>query len=133
MHPFVFNECVRCAEQHGFRRIRVAREFGNPLPPRRDYSQFFSKLIRHWVFLALAANSNRQLARSSLERLDGVLGLWETGRMNEDYLLHAIPQMTSGKWEIYLHPGAPESPEELEALLSSQLKKWLEKQKMAAT
>ncbi len=130
MHPFIFSECIRWGEELGFKRIRVAREFGNPLPPRRDCQKFFSKLFRHLIFQGLSIACDRLLFSSSLQRLDGVLGLWENGRMSEDYLLRAISQISSGTWEVYVHVGSEGAEEELPALLSLQLKKMLEQQKI---
>lgn len=127
MHPFVFRQCVRHAERAGFARIRVTREFGNPLPPRRDGADFVVKLARHLVFLGLAAACRRALSDTRLKACQGVLGLWETGRMNEAYLLKAIPNLPSGDWEIYSHPGSgPGGAEELAALLGPQLKTLLQ-------
>lgn len=125
MHPFVFKECIHLAEKLGFPRIRIAQEFGSPLPPRRDYLSFGSKLIRHLVFLGLSANGRRMLTDSSVKFSNGVLGLWETSRMSEDYLLHAIPQLPHGEWEIYSHVGSDGAEEELPALLSPSLKQML--------
>ncbi len=131
MHPFVLRECIQWAERLRFTRIRVAREFGNPLPPRRDSKKFIAKLFRHWTFLALAAFPNRLLSHSSLQKLDGVLGLWETGRMNENYLLQTIPKLPAGNWEIYTHLGSKGAEEELPALLSLQLKELLQQRGIA--
>ncbi|MBI4023739.1 MAG: ChbG/HpnK family deacetylase [Verrucomicrobia bacterium] len=125
MHPFVFSECARWAEKFGFARIRVAREFGVPLPPRRDYREFPVKCARHFTFLGLSFLCERLLAKSALTRLDGVLGLWETGRMSEAYLLDSIPKFLDGDWEVYLHAGAEDAEEELAALLSPSLKRLL--------
>jgi len=126
MHPFVFRECVRQAAQLGFERIRVVREFGDPLPPRRDSNGFAGKLARHLTFLALAAVSRRFFIQPPLRALNGILGLWETGHMNEDYLLGAISQLPSGDWEIYMHLGSDSVSEELSAITSPRLKSLLE-------
>ncbi len=131
MHPFVFRECVQWSERLGFARIRVVREAAGLLPPRRDGSLFAAKFVRHLTFLALAAGCERFLVSSRLEKLDGVLGLWETGRMSEEYLLEAIPQLPPGDWEIYNHVGAEGAGEELKAMLSPSLKRLLEERKIA--
>jgi chitin disaccharide deacetylase len=125
MHPFVFEQCVRNAQEFGFKRIRLAREFGNPLPPRRDSNQFASKLIRHFTFKALALSAKKRLKKSSLVFFEGVLGLWETGRMSEGYLLQALPQLPAGNWEVYSHVGSEGCAEELPALLSDKVRQLL--------
>ncbi len=130
MHPFIFKECIRWAEKFEFRRIRVAREFGDPLPPRRDFKSFLAKCVCHLTFIGLSAACDRFLVRSSLQVLDGVLGLWETGRMSEEYLLSSIPQLPVGDWEVYMHVGSQGSEEELPALLSPKLKSLLREQKI---
>jgi hopanoid biosynthesis associated protein HpnK len=122
MHPFIFKECIYWAEKLGFSRIRVAREYGDPIPPHRDSNQFLAKSIRHFVFKALAQSSNNLLKKSRLKRLDGVLGLWETGRMSEEYVLDAISKIPNGDWEIYFHIGSEGAEEEMDAILSPKLK-----------
>ena len=128
MHPFIFTECIRWAEKFGFHRIRVTREFGDPLPPRRDFKKFLAKCACHFTFTGLSAVCNRSLVKSPLQYLEGVLGLWETGRMDEEYLLYAIPQLPAGDWEVYMHVGSPGSEEELPAMLSPKLKNLLKEQ-----
>ncbi len=118
MHPFLFGQCLHHAQRLGIPRIRVVREFGNPLPPRRDRQGFASKLARHFTFLALAWAADRRLLGTSIQKLNGVLGLWETGRMSEAYLLRAIPKIPSGDWEVYAHIGSEGCDEELHAFLS---------------
>ncbi len=131
MHPFVFRESVDWARKMGFARIRIVREFGNPLPPRRDLRGFAKKLIQHIIFAGLATACNRMLVGSSLQWLAGVLGLWESGRISEDYLLGAIPRLPDGDWEIYVHIGSEGSEEELPAMLSSSLKHLLQERDIA--
>jgi len=126
MHPFVFRECVDWARRMGFMRIRIAREFGNPLPPRQDFRGFAIKLVQHFTFMSLVPVCDRMLVGFSLRQLDGVLGIWENGRMNEGYLLGAIPRLPDGDWEIYVHIGSEGSEEELPAMLSSSLKRLLQ-------
>jgi hopanoid biosynthesis associated protein HpnK len=123
MHPFIFDESLRLAEKLGFARIRVAKEFGDPLPLRRDSTGFIGKWARHYTFSALSARCFRKLRNSKVKALNGVLGLWETGRMSEDYLIKALPQLPEGEWEVYSHIGSIGSEEELSALLSTAVKK----------
>lgn len=125
MHPFVFRECIRCAKHFGFQRIRLTREFGSPLPPRRDDNRFAAKLAYHFTFRALSSLCRRMLGNGSPRCLDGLLGLWETGRMNEAYLHRAIPRLPGGDWEIYVHLGSDGAEEELPALMSPALKEML--------
>jgi chitin disaccharide deacetylase len=123
MHPWIFSECLRWGEALGFQRIRVVQEFADPFPPRRDSQQFSAKLARHLVFIALSMGCRQLLVGKNLESFDGVLGLWETGRMSEDYLLSAIPQLPSGRWEVYNHIGSEDCEVELQAMLSERVKK----------
>ncbi len=122
MHPFVFRECVKWASKGGFQRIRVVREFGDPLPIRRDGVNYFSKLIRHGVFVTLAGSACSKLAGTAIDCFDGVVGLWETGKVNEAYLLSVISRITEGRWEIYNHVGAPGAEGELQAMLSERVR-----------
>lgn len=130
MHPFVFRECLLWARKLGFPRIRIAREGARGLPPRRDGSGFVSKFVRHWVFVALARSCRRRLAGTGVTSLDGVLGLWETGRMSEAYLLDAIPRLPPGDWEVYTHVGSEDADEELPALLSPKLREMIERDRI---
>jgi chitin disaccharide deacetylase len=122
MHPFVFDQCLHWARHFGFQRIRITDEAGAWFPPRRDSSEFMSKWLRHMTFRALAKGARKKAAAAGVAFLDGVLGLWETGRVSEDYLLSAIPNLPPGDWEIYVHVGTPGSECELEAMLSERVK-----------
>jgi chitin disaccharide deacetylase len=130
MHPFIFEQCIKHGDRLGFQRIRIADEFGSPLPPKRDHNQELIKMFRHFVFKSLANSARRKINHSSLHYFDGVLGLWETGRMSEDYLLKAIPQISSGTWEVYSHVGSHGCEEELPALLSPKLKSLLKERQI---
>jgi chitin disaccharide deacetylase len=122
MHPFVFDQCLHWARHFGFQRIRIADEAGAWFPPRRNASQFVSKWMRHLTFRALAKRARKKAAAMGVSALTGVLGLWETGCVSEDYLLQAIPKLPPGDWEVYVHVGSPGSECELEAMLSEKVK-----------
>lgn len=126
MHPFLFDQCVVQSQRFGVRRIRVVEEFGWPLPPRRDFQNFLPKLTRHFIFAALAESARSHLRRTNLETLDGVLGLWETGRITENYLLQTLPQIPAGDWEIYAHMDSKAEKSETSAFTSPAIRHMVE-------
>lgn len=131
MHPFIFDQVLYWAKKMDFKRIRVAREFGTPFPPKRDWSQFFAKSLRHCVF-NLLSRRNRKLVDAGLfnNQCDGILGLWETGQMSEDYLLKAIPMLPEGDWEVYFHLGAEGGEDEMTAILSPKVRDLIQRLKI---
>lgn len=127
MHPFIFRECSKWAAHFKFPRIRIAREWGEPLPPRRDGRAFAAKIFRHFIFRSLCGFAGRTARRNGLQFLQGVLGLWESGRMSESYLLQSLPLLPEGDWEVYVHVGGDGCEEELEGMLSPRVREMLEK------
>ncbi len=135
LHPVIFRELVRCAEEFGVRRVRLPREkLGRNLQIR--WSNLTFKLLHWGVFGCLSRSAARTLRRRNFLFADEVHGLLETGRMTEDYWLELLPRLTAASNEIYCHPEIPSPtlPEhnrrgdaELAALLSRRVRDCVER------
>ncbi|HYE74156.1 MAG TPA: hypothetical protein VEF04_12535, partial [Blastocatellia bacterium] len=84
------------------------------------------------VFNLMANHCERQLIGRRFSYPSRVYGLFQTGRMSEDFLLYLIPQIEKVASEIYAHPLAPDAdaralqenpggPFELAAMTSSKV------------
>ncbi|MEQ5838038.1 hopanoid biosynthesis-associated protein HpnK [Paraburkholderia acidicola] len=116
LHPTVLTLILAIGRDYGMRAVRLPCEAGAPL------------WLRPWVALIRA-----RLERAGVAHNDYVIGISQTGRMDEAALLHALANLPPGVGEIYCHPAAagdePLTPamhayrhtDELDALLSPRV------------
>jgi len=117
LHPTVLSLILRIGREYGMRAVRLPREAGGPL------------LLRPWLALLRA-----RLRRAGIAHNDFVLGLSDTGAMDEATLLSAFERLPRGVVEMYLHPAVTSGAEvgasmagyrhadELAALLSPRVR-----------
>ncbi|ABF10281.1 hopanoid biosynthesis associated protein HpnK [Cupriavidus metallidurans] len=117
LHPTVLSLILSIGRDYGMRAVRLPREAGGPL------------LLRPWLALLRA-----RLQRAGIAYNDYVLGLSDTGAMDEATLLAAFEQLPRGVVEMYLHPAVTSGAEvgasmtgyrhadELAALLSPRVR-----------
>ena len=143
--PEILRAMLRAARVCGVRAIR------SPFVPVRAIKaqQFAGKrvLLKRYgqvrVLNAFAGNFRRQTSRAGLHAPDGVIGVIETGSMDDILLRQALAGLPEGTWELVCHPGYAdadlravrtrllESREQERRLLTSpELKDFLEQQKI---
>ncbi|HZN10092.1 MAG TPA: hopanoid biosynthesis-associated protein HpnK [Blastocatellia bacterium] len=108
MHPTVFAELLRLAEEFGVRRVRVVRgELRASVGA--DRRRLPSKLLWGTVFNLLGGYCAARLRGRGLEAPRRVYGLLQSGGLDEDCLLALLPRMGGASSEIYAHPLAPDA------------------------
>jgi len=122
LHPTVLSLILRIGREFDLRAIRLPLEVGAPL------------LLRPWLALL-----RRRLHAAGIAHNDYVVGIADSGKMDETALLAALARLPSGVVEIYLHPGVESGSsvassmsgyrhaDELAALLSPRVRAALDK------
>ncbi|AOY94356.1 hypothetical protein BKK79_20520 [Cupriavidus sp. USMAA2-4] len=88
LHPTVLSLILRIGRAYGLRAMRLPLENGAPL------------LLRPWLALL-----RRRLRAAGVAHNDYVVGIANSGGMDETVLLDALRRLPPGVGEIYLHPG----------------------------
>jgi hopanoid biosynthesis associated protein HpnK len=122
LHPTVLSLMLRIGRDFGLRAVRLPAEATAPT------------LLRPWLRLLA-----QRLDKAGIAHNDQVVGVAQSGRMNEAVLLETLDRLPAGVTEIYTHPAtvsgsviAPSMPdyrhaEELAALLSPRVRSAVEK------
>lgn len=122
LHPTVLSLILQIGREFGLHAMRLPSEPAAPL------------LLRPWLALL-----RRRLDLAGIAHNDYVLGIANSGGMDEAALLAALAQLPAGVGEIYLHPGVVSGAEvapsmrgyrhadELAALLSPRVREALER------
>jgi hopanoid biosynthesis associated protein HpnK len=129
MHPFIFDQAVRLAEEFGCRRIRI---------PRDDWWAYRREEPRSApaqaplavVFGLLARRARRRLAGRGFDWPPRVHGFYRTDRMDKQAVLGLLKQLSPGDHELYSHPDAGgrgvAGEQELAALVSPAVRAMVE-------
>jgi chitin disaccharide deacetylase len=116
LHPTVLSMILEIGRDYGMRAMRLPYEAGSPA------------WIKPWM-----ANVRARLKRAGVAHNDYVVGIAQTGHMDEAVLLDAIARLPDGVGEIYCHPATPgdgalsegmrtyRHADELDALLSPRV------------
>lgn len=120
LHPTVLSLILSVGERFGVHAVRFPSEEGSSL------------FLRPWL-----ATMRRRLNRAGIAHNDRIVGLRQTGSMDEAALLAALSRVSAGVTEIYLHPatrnGISESmasyrhTDELAALMAPRVRETIEK------
>jgi hopanoid biosynthesis associated protein HpnK len=103
VHPVIFDEAVKLGERYGVRRMRVPEdELRAAL--RFDRNQFYKKALFALLFTLLARRMKKKLEKRKFVFPRRVYGNLQTGRMSEEYFLHALENLRAETNEIYFHP-----------------------------
>ena len=104
MHPVVFDILTELMPKYGIESFRISREnlAGNLAIDRQ---RLLGKCTDAFIFASLAKRCRSRLDRLGIRYAGEVKGLLNSGRMTEDYLLHALEGVGEGLTEIYFHPG----------------------------
>lgn len=117
LHPTVLGLVLRIGREFGLRAVRLPGEARAP------------RLLRPWLALA-----RRRLDAAGVAHNDYVIGIVDSGAMDERALLRALARLPAGVGEIYFHPGVVSGAEiapamhgyrhadELAALLSPRVR-----------
>jgi hopanoid biosynthesis associated protein HpnK len=128
MHPVVFDMLLPLAREFGARGVRVVRD-DLRLSLAHDSSRLFAKTASAGVFSLLARRCRRRCAGTQLAVAHRTYGFFQSGAMDESYVLNAIRRSSETTAEMYFHPTCGSrldalgpNPDELSTLLSPALR-----------
>jgi predicted glycoside hydrolase/deacetylase ChbG (UPF0249 family) len=143
--PEILNAMLRAARICGVKAIRspfvpmkaiMAQHFAGKRTLLKRYGQ-----VR--ILNTFAGNFRRQTRRAGIVSPDGVIGVIETGVLDDTLLRQALTSLPEGTWELVCHPGYVDADlraahtrlleareRERNLLTSPELKEFLEKQKI---
>ncbi|WP_042303067.1 hopanoid biosynthesis-associated protein HpnK [Paraburkholderia kururiensis] len=90
LHPTVLSLILEIGRDYGMRAMRLPCEADAPA------------WLRPWISLVRA-----RLVRAGIDHNDYVVGMANTGGMDEQVLLDTLARLPDGVGEIYCHPAAP--------------------------
>jgi hopanoid biosynthesis associated protein HpnK len=103
LHPMVLPILLELAPRYGIRAVRLSREaLGAAL--RYDRRHPVRKGFEAAAFRALAAYARPRLRAAGIVTCDRVVGMHQTGHVDERYLLHVVRTLPAGVTEVYTHP-----------------------------
>lgn len=105
IQPVVLNHLVNLSDEFNIRSMRLPLE-DLSATLRADRSDLPIKLLLSIVYAGLRRYGEFVLRSRNIQFVDRVYGLFNSGRMTEDYLLKLIPHIQSNWVEIYFHPAA---------------------------
>ncbi len=128
LHPAVLGIILKVGGEYGMRAVRLPRE---PLQAARSGSERRRWLLNLLVTGPWLRQMRWRLERAGMRHNDWVLGLSQSGAMDEDAMLALLGDMPEGVTELYCHPatqdGADVSPTgyrpvaEWQALMSTRV------------
>ncbi|WP_342642560.1 hopanoid biosynthesis-associated protein HpnK [Rhodoligotrophos ferricapiens] len=104
VHPTLFRELVRQLEHYPGTGLRLPRE---PWSIASDDSSLLTRLISmlRWSVMAPCLAVMRQhLLRNSISHNEWLLGIKDSGHLDEETLLSLLDRLPSGVSEIHCHP-----------------------------
>jgi chitin disaccharide deacetylase len=103
LHPVILPILVELAGDHGIRTVRLTRDpLGAAL--RWDRRHAARKCAEAAVFATLTALARSRLEAAGIAFADRVLGIHQTGRVDESYVLDVLALLPPGTTELYCHP-----------------------------
>lgn len=103
LHPMVLPLLIELAEDYEIRAIRVA---GDPLGRalRWDRRHAARKTAEATIFRVLDRRARSRLSDAGIACVDRVVGMHQTGAIDEAYVLDLIANLPDGTTELYCHP-----------------------------
>lgn len=103
LHPMILPILLEVAADYGIRAMRVTQD---PLGPALawDRSHALRKCAEAAIYRVLAARARSRIAAAGIACTDRVIGMHQTGRIDEAYVLQVIGDLPIGTTELYCHP-----------------------------
>lgn len=104
MHPTVFELLCELMPKHGITSFRITSE---GLKQNLQYSKkrMLGKAAERLIFGQLSNHALPYLQKLGIKSANGIRGLYNSGQMDEAYLLDVIRNLPPGLTELYMHPG----------------------------
>ena len=126
LHPVVFKILMDDAEKFGIRHLRLTRDC---LARSRQMSRghHFYRISHATIFEWLSSRASEPLRQKKIKHAKITFGLLQDGRVDEDYLLKLLPELTPGDSELYSHPSLDKFKHEFDALISPRVREQIQK------
>lgn len=115
--PMVIENAVRC----GVPRLRLTRDLFW-LNARLARGEWRYRLSHAMIFTVLSWWARRAFARGGIRHTGAVVGLLQSGRVDERFVCRLLARLPAGDSELYSHPCVENSPSELTALVSPRVR-----------
>ncbi len=127
IHPKILKEITENCKRFGVRCIRFPYEPWNIYPKEHIIRNSFYRI----AFSALSKNFKKEADSAGLIYPDGIIGLYKTGEITEEWLIFVLEKISKKKgiFEIYLHLDDRKGTkgfEELKAVTSSKVRRLIE-------
>lgn len=104
LHPTIFSLLADLMPRYGITSVRLSRErLTHNLRFNRE--RLAGKTIERLIFGSLANHARHRLDRMRATYATEVKGVFNSGRMTEQYILDILDGLNEGLTEIYFHPG----------------------------
>ncbi len=110
MHPVVMDTLLALAQEYPVPAMRLTREdltTSLALDPRHALRKRWESV----VFTSLARTTKKKLRHAFIPYPDHLFGLYQSGAVDESYLLGLFPRLQAGVTELYCHPACLPCPE----------------------
>ena len=129
LHPVVFGILMKDTAALGLTHLRLTREpFWLDASLRGGHR--FYRACHSVIYAILARAAQRRLHANGIRHTHHVFGLLQNARVDEEYVSKLLPLLPPGDSELYLHPSVNEFPQELGAMISPQIRKLMDREKI---
>jgi hopanoid biosynthesis associated protein HpnK len=124
LHPTVFSILMEGASKWGIKAMRLTRDrFW--LNARLESGRWLYRISHGVIFSLLAAQSEPQFDRRSIQHTSTVFGLLQNAEVTESYVARLLPYL-EGDSELYAHPSVVDAKQEFAALISPRIRRAVE-------
>jgi chitin disaccharide deacetylase len=121
LHPNIFKILMEDSEKLCIRHLRLTRDCFSR-SRRLSSGQFFYKISHAAIFEMLSRRARKTLTQKKIRHAQITFGLLQNSRVDENYILKLLPELTPGDSELYSHPSLGEFKHEFDALISPRVK-----------
>jgi chitin disaccharide deacetylase len=121
LHPVVFRILMEDADKLGIRHLRLTRDCfarSRRMTHGRWFYRVFHAAIHEW----LSGRAREPLQRHGIKHAQITFGLLLDSRVDEEYVLKLLPELSPGDSELYSHPSLDTFKHEFDALVSPRVK-----------
>jgi hopanoid biosynthesis associated protein HpnK len=123
VHPVIFDNLLQLGKRHGARSMRVPEDdLGLSLSFSRE--RWLEQMADGLVFKILCRRMKAGMRTEGLGYAGRVYGFFMSGRMSEEYALHALEHLGAGTFELYCHPAIHDESMELSSHERQRLKEF---------
>ncbi len=122
LHPTILPLVLENAGRAGVRTIRLTSDPFR-LNMRIARGRWLFRILHAFVFTGVSARARVLFRKSGIRHTQRVFGLLQDARVDEQFILRLLANLPGGDSELYSHPSLTQFKHELDALLSSKVKR----------